>query len=46
MPANIYPTGYSVTLTGACSDAATVPGRLLIQPTAGATTVSLTIAPR
>jgi hypothetical protein len=45
MPAEIYPTGYATTVTGACFDATSSPGRLLLQPASGATTVSLAIAP-
>jgi endoglycosylceramidase len=43
IPANLYPTGYDIELTGACVDATSAPGRLLVQPDVGATTVSLTI---
>ena len=46
LPASTYPTGYTLSLTGACSDGVSVPGRILLQPTAGATTVSLTITPK
>jgi hypothetical protein len=45
LPANLYAGGYDVTLTGACDDVTTVPGRMLLKPAAGAATVSLTIAP-
>jgi endoglycosylceramidase len=45
LPANLYPNGYDVTVTGACDDATSVKGRILLKPAAGATAVSLTIAP-
>jgi endoglycosylceramidase len=46
LPVQTYPTGYATTVTGACFDATSSPGRLLLQPASGATTVSLTIAPK
>ena len=41
LPARAFPSGYNMTLTGACVDAATVPGELLLQPDSGAAQVSL-----
>jgi endoglycosylceramidase len=41
LPAHLYPDGYVVSLTGACSDTTSAPGRILLQPAPGATTVSL-----
>jgi endoglycosylceramidase len=46
LPAHLYPTGYDMTLSGACVDATSAPGELLLQPTVGATTVSLRITPK
>jgi endoglycosylceramidase len=45
-PTRAYPTGYDVDLQGACYDASSVPGQMLIQPDPGATEISLTITPR
>ena len=46
LPARIYASGYSMTLAGACADATSSPGRLLLQPEAGAPQVSLRIVPK
>jgi endoglycosylceramidase len=43
LPAGAYPSGYTVTLQGACADATSVPGTLLVQPSSGSTRVSLQI---
>jgi endoglycosylceramidase len=45
LPARVYPLGWTVTLTGGCYDTTLVPGRLLVQPDAGATQVTLKVAP-
>jgi endoglycosylceramidase len=44
LPARAYPSGTSVTLTGGCYDATSVPGRMFVQADPGATEVSLTVA--
>jgi endoglycosylceramidase len=44
LPPRAYPQGYDVTLTSGCYDATSVPGRLLVQPAPGATSVSLSVA--
>jgi endoglycosylceramidase len=41
-----YPAAYDTAVTGACVDSVSAPGRLLVQPSAGATTVSLKITPK
>ncbi len=46
LPARAYPNGYDVELEGACYDATSVPGQMLVQPDQGATTVSLTVTTR
>jgi endoglycosylceramidase len=46
LPANLYPGGYAVQVTGACDDPTSSPGRILLQPTPGASTVSFRLAPR
>ena len=50
LPARLYPGGYALTVSGACVDAKSAPGRLLLQrdPTAADAggTVSLTIDPK
>jgi endoglycosylceramidase len=38
-----YPGAYDTVVTGACIDATSAPGRILVQPTAGATSVSFKI---
>jgi hypothetical protein len=43
LPSRAYPQGFSVSVTGGCYDAASLVGRLLVQPDAGATQVSLRI---
>jgi endoglycosylceramidase len=43
-PARAYPSGYRVALTGACYDAGSEPGRMLLQADPGATEVSLTVS--
>jgi endoglycosylceramidase len=43
IPAHLYPAGYETVVTGACADQTSEPGRLLLQTSPGATTVSLTI---
>lgn len=43
IPAELTKGGYDAQVSGACTDAVSEPGRLLIQPSAGASTVSLTI---
>ncbi len=40
-PARAFTSGYDVELEGGCYDVTTVPGRMLLQPDPGATTVSL-----
>jgi endoglycosylceramidase len=48
LPPRAYPSGYDLTLTGACADTASTPGRLLLQADTdgGASSVSLRIAPK
>ena len=46
LPDLAYPSGYDVELEGGCYDVTTVPGQMLVQPDAAATTVSLTVTPR
>lgn len=46
LPARAYPKGFDVSLDGACYDATTVPGQLLVQPDTGAAKVTLVITPR
>jgi len=46
LPARAYPSGYDVELEGGCYDATSVPGQMLVQPDATATTVSLAITPK
>ncbi len=43
LPVGAYANGYDVAVTGACWDGKSVSGRLLLQSTAGAKSVSLTI---
>jgi endoglycosylceramidase len=45
LPARAYPTGFDVTLTGACYDGSQ-PGALLLRADPGATSVSLTVRPK
>ncbi|HEY3817381.1 MAG TPA: cellulase family glycosylhydrolase [Polyangiaceae bacterium] len=42
-PSRAYPGGYDVSLSGGCYDATSAPGRMLIQPSAGATQVTVTV---
>jgi endoglycosylceramidase len=44
LPARAYANGYVLGLDGACVDAATAPGRLLLQSDAGAAMVRLTVS--
>jgi endoglycosylceramidase len=46
VPKGPFPAGYALQLTGACVDATTVPGRLLLQPDPGASTVTLNVTPK
>ncbi|HEX3346339.1 MAG TPA: cellulase family glycosylhydrolase [Polyangiaceae bacterium] len=46
LPARAFAGGVDVSLSSGCYDATSVPGRMLVQPGAGATQVTLTIAPR
>ena len=48
LPSRAYPSGYDLTLTGACADATSKPGALLLQPDTdgGTSSVSLRIAPK
>jgi endoglycosylceramidase len=46
IPSALYPIGYDSVVTGGCGAASDSPGRFLIQPTAGATSVSLKITPK
>ncbi len=48
LPSRAYPSGYDLTLTGACADASSKPGLLLLQADAdgGASSVSLRITPK
>ena len=48
LPPRAYPSGYRLTLSGACADTTSSPGRVLLQPDGdgGAASVSLKIAPR
>ncbi len=43
IPAELVAGGYDIGLAGACEDAVSEPGRILLKPSTGATTVSLTI---
>jgi endoglycosylceramidase len=45
LPARVYPQGWTVAVTGGCYDAASSPGRVLVQPDAGATQVKLKVSP-
>ena len=45
LPARAYPSGYVVRLTSGCYDATSAPGRLLVQPDPGATSVTLSVVP-
>ncbi len=45
LPARAYPSGFDVALEGACVDTSHA-GELLIQPTAGAAKVQLTVTPK
>ncbi len=44
LPSRAYPSGYDIALTGGCYDAASAPGRLLVQADTGTPAVSLRIA--
>jgi endoglycosylceramidase len=44
LPARAYPSGMTVAMTGGCYDTTSSPGRMLLQPDPGATSVSVTIA--
>lgn len=44
LPTRAYPSGTKIGLTGGCYDVTSSPGRMLVQPNPGATSVSLTIA--
>jgi endoglycosylceramidase len=46
LPARAYPKGYDVAITGACFDTTSKPGTLLVQPTASATQVAVTVTPK
>jgi endoglycosylceramidase len=48
LPSRAYPSGYDLTLTGACADATSKPGVLLLRADTdgGASSVSLRIAPK
>ncbi len=46
LPALVYPGGYDVAVSGGCTDSTSAPGRILIQPTTGAASVSVTITPK
>ena len=46
LPARAYPSGFDVSLEGACYDATSVPGQMLVQPDDGATKVTLVVTPR
>jgi endoglycosylceramidase len=46
LPPAAYTSGYDVTLTGACADTTSSPGRVLLQADAGGGAVSLRIAPK
>ncbi len=46
LPPGAYTSGYDVTLTGACADMTSSPGRVLLQADAGDAAVSLRIAPK
>ena len=46
LPAGLYASGYALSLTGACVDSTTVPGRLLLQPDPGAAAVALHVTPK
>jgi endoglycosylceramidase len=45
LPPRAYPTGYVVQLTSGCYDATSAPGRLLVQPDPGATSIALSVVP-
>lgn len=46
LPARAFPAGVGVSLSSGCYDATSVPGRMLVQPGAGATQMTLTISQR
>jgi endoglycosylceramidase len=48
LPPRAYPSGYELTLTGACADTASTPGRLFLQSDmdGGTSSVALRIAPK
>ena len=46
LPARAAPNGWDISLEGACYDATSVPGQMLIQPDPTATEVALTITPK
>jgi endoglycosylceramidase len=46
LPGGPYPTGYALTVSGACVDATSAPGRLLLQPDTGAAQVTVKITPK
>jgi endoglycosylceramidase len=43
LPPRAFPQGFKVTVSGGCYDSSSVPGRMLVQPKAGAATVKVTI---
>ncbi|HEX4514173.1 MAG TPA: hypothetical protein VH054_11575, partial [Polyangiaceae bacterium] len=45
LPARAYANGFDVSLDGACYDATSAPGQMLIQPDTGAAKVTLVITP-
>jgi endoglycosylceramidase len=42
-PSRVYPQGWTVALTGGCYDQTSIPGRMLVQPDAGATQVTMKV---
>jgi endoglycosylceramidase len=46
LPTRAYPAGYNVAMTGGCFDVTSKPGTMLVQPTASASAVSVTVTPK
>jgi endoglycosylceramidase len=46
LPARVYPSGFQLTVTGACADVSSTPGRLLLRPDSAGGAVSVRIAPK
>jgi endoglycosylceramidase len=46
VPSRAYPNGYDVSLDGACYDATSAPGSILVRPDPGTSKVTLIVTPR